>query len=195
MYKHIVRLGPALILAAALVGSTAVASEISGAPNTAADWTQEFCLTDCTATTTTAPVSQVDLIMATSGVSFTSLSSVYTDINQTIPDSAATTSFGATQSSIMFSPSDTSDVYWTMGFSPPSTSTPFSFYLEMWNGSTFITTNNSATSSDLVAWNGSGFSFTPMSSSVPEPASLGLLAAGLIGLAGFALIRRRGSAN
>jgi len=194
MQKHIVKLGAVLICAVAMAGATALASEISGSPNTSSDWTQEFCLTDCTSTPTISPVTQVDFIMATSGVTFTSLSSVYTNINETTVDSSATTNFGATESSFMFSPADNSDVYWTQGYSPSSTSTPFSFYFEMWDNSTFITSNNSATSSDFVTWTGSSFDYTPMTSSVPEPASLALFAAGLIGLAGFAMIKRRRAA-
>ena len=193
MHKRIVTLGSVLTVAAAFISTTAMASGIYGPPNTTADWTQEFCLTDCTSTPTTAPVSQVDLIMATSGVTFSSMGPVYTDIGQSTLDSGATSMYGANHSSITFSPSDTSDVYWTMGFSPASTSTPFNFYFELWNGSNFITTNNTATSSDLVSWNGSSWSETVMTSSVPEPASLALIAAGLISLGGVALIRRRRS--
>ena len=191
MQKQIVRLGSALLLAAALAGTTALASQISGAPNTASDWTQEFCLTDCTSTPTVQPVTQVDLIMATPGVTFTSMSPVYLDIGQTTLDNNATSMLGATTSSMMFNPANSSDVYWTTGFSPTSTSTPFSFYLELWNGSNFITSDNSATSSDTASWNGSTWNFVPLTAAVPEPASFGLLAAGLIALAGFAIVRRR----
>ncbi len=190
MRRPIVKFGSILICAAAMT-ATAWAGEISGVPNTTVDWTLEFCLTDCTSTPTAQPVSQVDLIMATSGVTFTSLSPVYTDINQTTVDAGAATTLGATQSTMTFNPADVSDVYWTMGFSPSSTSTPFSFYAELWNGSTFIATGSSATSSDVVSWTGSAWNVTPMSASVPEPSSLALLGAGLLALAVVSVLKRR----
>jgi hypothetical protein len=189
MRRHIVKFGGMLLCATAMAG-TAWASQFSGVPNTTVDWTQEFCLTDCTSTPNAQPVTQVDLIMATSGVTFTSLSPVYTDINQTMLDTSATTMLGATQSTMTFNPGDLSDVYWTMGFSPPSTSTPFTFYAELWNGSNFITTGSSATSSDVVSWTGSTWDITPMSSSVPEPGSLALLGAGLLALAVVSILKR-----
>ena len=189
MRESIVKSAVFLICAAAMAG-TAWANEISGVPNTSVDWTQEFCLTDCTSTPNAQPVSQVDLIMATSVVTFTSLSPLYTDINQSTLDTGATSMLGATQSTLTFNPADLSDVYWTMGFSPPSTSTPFTFYAELWNGSTFITTGSSATSSDVVAWTGSTWNITPMSASVPEPGALALLGAGLLALAVVAVLKR-----
>ena len=93
---------------------------------------------------------------------------------------------------MMFKPADVSDVYGTMGFSPPSISTPFTFYAELWNGSNFITTGSSAASSDVVSWTGSTWDITPMSASVAEPGSVALLGAGRLARAVVSVIKMRG---
>lgn len=185
MRPWIARVGIALA-SAVLAASTSVrADSFSGVPNTTVDWTQEFCLTDCTGTTTAAPFTQVDLTMTAPGVTFTSLSSVFQDIGMTTVDSGATSTLGSTESAINFSPANTSDVFFSVGFSPPSTSTPFTFLFEQWNGSQLVTTNSSATSSDVVTWTGSAWDITPMTTAVPEPGTLALLVPGLLGLGIF----------
>lgn len=93
---------------------------------------------------------------------------------------------------MMFNPADISEVYGTMGFSPPSISTPFTFYAELRNGSNFITTGNSATSGDAVPWTGSTWDITPMSASVAEPGSVALRGAGRLARAVVSVIKMRG---
>lgn len=163
--------GVAAALAGFVIAASppAKASTVNGVPDTDTDWTQEFCLTDCTATTTSSAITQIDVIMATPGVTFTSLSPVYTTIGETALVPGATTVLGGTESTISFSGGDTADVFLTLGFSPPSTSTPFTFYWEQFDGSTFIATGNSATSSDIVSWNGSTWTITPMTAPVSDP--------------------------
>ncbi len=190
MNRCIARVGIALAVTVLAVSTGVRADSFSGSPNTTVDWTQEFCLTDCTSTPTSSPITQVDLMMATPGVTFTSLSSVYDDIGMTTVDSSATSTLGATESTINFSPGDTGDVFFNVGFSPPSTSTPFTFLLAQWNGPSLITTSSSATSSDLVTWTGSIWDITPITTAaVPEPGTLPLLALGLLGAGIFG--RRR----
>lgn len=198
MRASVVRLGLALAVAILAIGTAAMADGITGLPNTTVDWTQEFCLTDCTSTTTSSLITQIDLIMETPGVSFTSLSSVYTDEGESTVDLNASTTLGATESVINFSGSgDTSDVFLSLGFSPPSTSTPFTFYWEQWDGSTFITTSSSITSSDVVSWNGSSWTITPMAAAVnmPEPGILIQLALSLGLLCGLLFMKRRSFAS
>jgi hypothetical protein len=186
-------------VAAALAGFVmaasppAMASTFNGSPNTNVDWAQEFCLTDCTATMTASPITQIDVIMATPGVTFTGISSVYSDIGETSLVSSATTALGAIESTISFSTADLADLFLTLNFSPPSTSTPFTFYWEEFDGSQFITTDSSVTSSDVVSWNGSTWTITPMTvplSATPLPAGAPLFATGL-GLLAFMGYRRK----
>ena len=133
--------------------------------------------------------------MATPGVTFTGVGPVYTDIGQTKLDSSATTALGATELTISFSPGDTNDVFLTLNFSPDYTSTPFTFYWEQFAaGGQFITTNNTATSSDMVAWNGSTWTITTMTAPVsvtPLPPAAPLFAAGLGLLAFMGYWRKR----
>jgi hypothetical protein len=193
MRNCILGVGTALALLGIAVAPPAKASTFTGGPDTNVDWAQEFCLTDCTATGTSSPITQIDAIMQTPGVTFTGISSVYTDIGETTLASNATTVLGATESTISFSPADSSDLYLTLNFSPPSTSTPFTFYWEQWAGSQFIATDSPATSSDIVSWNGSSWSMTPMTapvSTTPLPTTAPLFATGL-GLIAFMVYRRK----
>jgi hypothetical protein len=195
MRTYTAGIGATLAVFVIAASPPAVASTMSGSPDTVTDWTQEFCLTDCTATTTSSPITQIDIIMAPSsvsaGVSFTSLSSVSslsgTPVN-------ATTILGPTESTISFTTADTADVLLTLGFSPAQLSTPFSFYWEQWDGSQFITTDSSVTSSDLVSWNGSSWTITPMTapvSTTPLPPAAPLFAPGLGLLAFMGCWRKR----
>ena len=171
---------------------SAMASTFSGSPDTDVDWAQEFCLTDCTATTTSSPITQIDVIMATPGVTFTGISSVFSNIGETTAVSGATTAIGATatEATISFSTADSADVFLTLNFSPPSTSTPFTFYWEQFDGSQFITTNSASTSSDMVSWNGSSWTITPMTAPVsatplPPAAPLFAIVLGLLAFVGY----------
>lgn len=174
---------------AAIAGFVIAASP----PAMATTWSQEFCLTDCTATPTASPISQIDIVMATPGVSFASLSSVFSDIGETTLVTSATTTLGAMESVINFSPAEIDDVFLTLGFSAPSTSTPFTFYWEQFDGSQLITTDSSVTSSDIASWDGSTWTITPMTaplSATPLPSGAPLFATGL-GLLAFMGYRRK----
>lgn len=184
MRMHVAGLG------AVLAGFVIAASP----PAMASTWSQEFCLTDCTATPTASPITQIDIIMATPGVSFASLSPVFSDIGETTLVSSATTTLGAIKSVINFSPAEISDVFLTLGFSAPSTSTPFTFYWEQFDGSQLITTNSSVTSSDIASWDGSTWTITPMTapvSATPLPSGAPLFATGLGLLAFMGYWRKR----
>jgi hypothetical protein len=188
-----VRFGLALAAAILATGTAAMADGTTGLPNTSVDWSQEFCLTDCTATMTSSPITQIDLIMATPGVTFTGVGPVYTNEGESTVDSNASTTLGTTESAINFSSPDSNDLFLNLNFSPISTSTPFTFYWEQWDGSTFITTGSSITSSDMVSWNGSSWTITPMAAAVnmPEPGILLQLALSLGLLGGLLFVRRR----
>ena len=167
----------------------------AGPPAMASTLTQEFCLTDCTSTPTSSPITQIDIIMATPGVTFASLSSVFLDATETQLDSIATTALGATESTINFDgKGDMADVFLTLGFSSLTTSTPFTFYWEQWDGSQFIATNNPITSSDIVSWNGSGWTITPMTApdpsptTAPDPSAMPLPPATLLFASGLGLL-------
>jgi PEP-CTERM motif len=180
MRSFTARLGTALALSVSFAAPAAWANVM---------WTQEFCVTDCSGVTpTSSPITKIDFIMSTPGVTFSSIGPVYTNSGETTLDTNAVTTLGTEESLIDFNPADLSDVAFNLGFSSPSTSTPFTFYWEQWDGSQFITTNSSVTSSDIVSWNGSAWSFTPMTAPVPEPGTLALFGLGIVALF---FVRRR----
>lgn len=198
MRMHIAGVGAALAGFVVAASPPALASTFIGPQDTTVDWAQEFCLTDCTSMGTSSPVSTINVIMATPGVTFSGISgSVYTNIGETTPLSGATTGISptATEATINFSPADSADVYLTLNFSPDSTSTPFTFYWEQFDASSqFIATGNSATSSDVVSWNGSSWAITPMTapvSATPLPPGAPLFATGLGLLAFMGYWRKR----
>ena len=82
-----------------------MASTMIGPQDTSVDWAQEFCLTDCTSTRTSSPISQIDVIMSTAstnaGITFTGISPVFSDIGETtLVNPTATTTLGANESTI-----------------------------------------------------------------------------------------------
>lgn len=188
MRMYFAGVGAALSTLVIAASPPAVASTIIGPQDTSVDWAQEFCLTDCTLTQSPTTITQIDVIMATPGVTFTGIGPVYSDIGETSRVSNVTTTLGATESTINFGSGDKADVFLTLNFSPDYTSTPFTFYWEQFAaGGQFIATDNSATSSDMVAWNGSTWTITPMTAPVsvtPLPPAAPLFAAGL-GLLAF----------
>lgn len=192
--------GVSAALAAFVIGASApaMASTFTGPQDTTVDWQQEFCLTDCTTTNTSAPITSIDVIMATPGVTFTGISSVFSNVSETSVVSGATTAIpsGGQEAVITFSGAgDTNDVFLNLDFSPAELTTPFTFYWEQFEGSTFITTDNSATSSDMVTWTGSTWIMTPMTAPVsmtPLPPGAPLFVTGL-GLLAFMGFRRKGS--
>lgn len=180
MRSLVASLGTALVLGISCAAAPARADVM---------WTQEFCLTDCSGVTpTSSPITEIDFIMATPGVAFSSIGPVYTDIGETTLDHNAIATLGPQESTIDFTPADSSDVAFNLGFSFRNTSMPFTFYAEQWDGSQFITTNSSVTSSDVVSWTGSGWNITPMSAPVPEPGTLALFGLGIVALF---FVRRR----
>jgi len=191
MRNYIVKIGMLVTAAVFAISATAMATSITGSPSTSTDWTQEFCLTDCGTATNADPITKIELVMATPGVTFTSLSGPFTTASENTLVSGWTNSILNGGADALFSTNgtgETGDFFLTLGFSPTTLSTPFTFYWEEWSGSTFITTNSGATSSDIVSWSGSSWSITPMTAPVSEPGTLALLAFGLLGVA---LIRRR----
>ena len=184
MRKYVAGAGVGLSILLLAVSPPAMASTYIGPQDTSVDWAQEFCLTDCSSTPTSSPITQIDIVMATAGITFTG-SALYTDINETSLDAAATATYGlngGTQAVISFSPADNVDAYLTLNFSPLDTSTPFTFYWEQWSGSQFIATSSSVTSSDVVSWTGSTWAITPMTEPVSVtslPPAAALFASGL----------------
>lgn len=118
MRAFIAAVGAGLAGLAVAANQPAVASVINGPPDTNVDWAQEFCITDCTSTLTSSPITQIDIVMATPGVTFTGISALYTDIGETTLASNAATVLGATESVINFSPADTVDEFLSLNFSP-----------------------------------------------------------------------------
>jgi hypothetical protein len=151
------------------------------------DWAQEFVEQN-----SVMPITQVQLQMLTPGVTFTSLTSAYNDESQSDRVTGWTDGIlfpGQTEAYIA-GPGDQNNFYFTIGFSPVSTSTPFDFAVQMWDGKTFDSGDSVVTS-----WDGQGWGYTmmaePLVGQAPEPASLGLLGSAIAGLGILGLRRRK----
>jgi hypothetical protein len=195
MRMYIGGVGAALAGFVIAVSPPAMASTLDGAPDTTVDWQQEFCLTDCSTTQTSSPITQIDIIMASGNASFNYISPTLYTTTGTGPVGTGAL-LNQNNAVINFNGAgDSADVYVTLGFTPdPASSDSFTFYWEQFDGSTFIATGNPVTSSDVVSWNGSSWTITPMTapvSTTPLPSTAPLFAAGLGLLAFMAYWRKK----
>jgi hypothetical protein len=170
MFSRIGKLS--VVLAAAVLALGATCARADG-------WSQEWVETN-----SVEAITQMQIVMQTPGVSFTSLSAPYTNEAESVPVvgwSAGTMySLGGESASFIDGLPDSNDFYFTIGFSSAE-SVPLDFDFQMWSGSEF-----DATDSANCRWSGSQWSCSQIGApvapapEVAEPADLALFGTGLL---------------